>query len=1080
MASLLEALSPGHQLLADADTLYDEGLLDSAATVYEAAITQLAEEEAWEGYVIAHNHYARLCIKKRKLDKARSLLATSEETATRYLPAGHIEGIFCLRHQAELTYKSGDYEAAYPIYAQVLERFLASTDPLDKQIAVCHYDLGKSKRRIGDKEGAMAHYKQAINIYRQLGDGVEPEIAACVGSLGILYAQSSELDSSFKYFKQALDTRLAYLGPQHPSVATSYNNLGISYKNKGDCETAQKYFTQAKEIWELKGDRYLVDLGILHSNIGICYKRQGDFGVALGYYQKALDLVIQAQGPDHPNLEKIYGNLGICYRWQNEKQKAIEAINKGLAIALKKMGPDNLRVASAYSTLGTIYAEIGQDEKAIDYLQKELAIREAIFGPDHPQVGISYGRIADAYRMAEDYKRSLPYYRKMMALCAEKLGPRDLDVISTWCLMSVTYYRMGEADSTIFCGQKAINNIKGTPTTPSQNRLVDLPFTEFPDELLTALQSIARGYWLRYQQAQQPKDLEQAYDHIQLAVNLIDSIRLSYRATSSKLLLAQKSRPIYEEAIAIALQSHEATGNDNYLHQAFEIAERSKAAVLRESLQEAGAWETAGIPAEMREKERTLQLDLAFYEKEIYEEELRGAQTDSVKLFSYQAKLFDLKQAYRTLKQQLESDFPTYYRLKYALHTADIPSLQAALPDQQHVVVTYFWGNEYRYAFALTKDKLTYHPLSSDTSLTSLISQFTQQMTSSRQVREQGYAPQAYQQFVAQSRSLYEQLLAPVLPPTYAHLTLIPDGILGYLPFELLLTKSPASTEQVNYAGLPYLIRAARIRYVYAATLLAEPLVEKQRGSKLFAGFAPAYDDSKLMAVARDVVQMTPGQRAQFSPLVNNQPEVDAIASMTGGDRFLGELADEVSFKEKGPNYKVLHLAMHAFTNDQDPMFSGLVFSSPKADSVEDGFLHAYELYKMKLKAELAVLSACNTGQGKLAQGEGIMSLARAFRHAGCPSIVMSQWQADDAATADLMKRFYQGLKAGLSKDQALQAAKLAYLEESRDVHPHYWAAFVLVGDDAPVRFSGGWSWWWGLVIILGIVGMFWGMRMIK
>jgi len=127
---------------------------------------------------------------------------------------------------------------------------------------------------------------------------------------------------------------------------------------------------------------------------------------------------------------------------------------------------------------------------------------------------------------------------------------------------------------------------------------------------------------------------------------------------------------------------------------------------------------------------------------------------------------------------------------------------------------------------------------------------------------------------------------------------------------------------------------------------------------------------------------------------------------------------------------------------------------------LEDGLLHAYEIYPRNLRADLAVLSACETGLGKWRKGEGMMSLARAFKYAGCPNIVMSLWQADDQTSADVMASFFSYLKQGLPKDQALRKAKLDFLDKgSGKQFPHYWAPFVLIGDDTPVELSSfGWS----------------------
>jgi CHAT domain-containing protein len=144
-----------------------------------------------------------------------------------------------------------------------------------------------------------------------------------------------------------------------------------------------------------------------------------------------------------------------------------------------------------------------------------------------------------------------------------------------------------------------------------------------------------------------------------------------------------------------------------------------------------------------------------------------------------------------------------------------------------------------------------------------------------------------------------------------------------------------------------------------------------------------------------------------------------------------------------------------------------LIFSPTDTQTQEDGFLHAYELYDTRLNAELAVLSACNTGSGRVVKGEGVLSLSRAFKYAGCPNIAMSLWKADDNATHEIMIHFFKGLRTGMGKTEALRDAQLAYLAEHTgpQAHPYYWATFVMIGDDSPLSGlnSAGLPWWgWG------------------
>ncbi len=203
--------------------------------------------------------------------------------------------------------------------------------------------------------------------------------------------------------------------------------------------------------------------------------------------------------------------------------------------------------------------------------------------------------------------------------------------------------------------------------------------------------------------------------------------------------------------------------------------------------------------------------------------------------------------------------------------------------------------------------------------------------------------------------------------------------------------------------------------------------------------------------------------RGSLTNLQWAEKEVRGISEIIAGNTYYHEKATEKIFKKKAPKAGIIHLATHAIINDENPMFSKLVLAKDK-NSDEDGFLNTFELYNMKLTADLVVLSACNTGCGKLIRGEGIMSLARGFMYAGCPSIVMSLWPVDDQSTSLLMKLFYRGLDSGLSKDKALRLAKQEYLKSADAVksNPFYWAGFVPIGNTKPIHLhhkATPWAW---------------------
>jgi CHAT domain-containing protein len=210
----------------------------------------------------------------------------------------------------------------------------------------------------------------------------------------------------------------------------------------------------------------------------------------------------------------------------------------------------------------------------------------------------------------------------------------------------------------------------------------------------------------------------------------------------------------------------------------------------------------------------------------------------------------------------------------------------------------------------------------------------------------------------------------------------------------------------------------------------------------------------------------------KLSPIKGTKQEINAISSLFDTKKLFDEKATEAYFKKHAGEYNILHLAMHTIIDNQNPLYSKLVFTSPPPGSTEDGYLNTYELFGLHLPGQLAVLSACNTGSGKLEKGEGIISLARGFFYAGIPSVVMTLWEIEDHSSADLMARFYENLKLGLPNDIALQRAKISYLASAGKLqsHPYFWAGYVSIGNTDPVYYTSTRSPWLIVFMIGGII----------
>jgi len=334
-------------------------------------------------------------------------------------------------------------------------------------------------------------------------------------------------------------------------------------------------------------------------------------------------------------------------------------------------------------------------------------------------------------------------------------------------------------------------------------------------------------------------------------------------------------------------------------------------------------------------------------------------------------------------------------------------------------------------------------------------------------------APIAKIKYANIATQLFDVLIDPIAEYIYGKdLVIIPGGVLGYLPFETLLT-GDVSIENTSFQSYPYLLNYHAISYNYSATHWQKLLKTKEKLAEgMFLGFAPNFSGNDTVAI----------RSHELGSLKFNRREVEQILDILKGRGFFNEEATVENFLEFCTKYRILHLATHGIANDQTGDYSFLAFFQSQNDSINNDILYVKDLYNLELMADMVVLSACETAIGEFQRGEGIVSLARGFFYAGAESIITTLWRLDDKSSLDLMPAFYRNLEAGMTKDKALQMAKLSFLQTNTDfrAHPLYWAAFVPVGNMEVLDFPEpaptiNWILW--IFGILMVISLWWLAR---
>ena len=999
--------------------------------------------------------------------------------------------------------REGEFEPALAHYHRGLALAKAAGDPAG--IFSGYFCLGRGYLGVPDYPLTLAYLDSARSWQEQHVDQPFVQLPQLYYYLGYYYDEMGDYAQAAGYNQVAIAHYHQATPLDSTGLAGAINALGVNQLNMGRNDSARYYLEQALALRRQIGNP--VRMGETMLNLGNTWQDQGLWEQARSYYQEALTRFVEAFGPEHYYVAVAYENMGMTYYEEGQYDQALVYLDQSRHLLWRFFGRDSPRLINLYLNLGALHTQMGHPTEARQYLLEAETLVKRHLDPAHPMLSNLYNNLALVisdqadWPLAEHYftegrriwhqqfdepnmilvelyggqaqglwqlgrfAESLAYYRQALATSDAMQASYFHLAPTLYREMADVYLKLGRGDSAYYFARRAIGSQVALPAGVQLPPLPPLREVQQLNELIYGLAEYAQvlTHWAP---GGQP-DSSAALAHLQLAADLVDSLRLvgdgRFQAQ-----LARSSQPIYALGIRLAWARWTQTGDPAYREAGFRFAEKNKAASLYTALAQSRARAFAGVPDALLAYERSLGQRIGHLRGQIQQAREEGPEADTLDLAHWNQTLLQLFRTKDSLVQHLAQAYPAYYQLRYDTGVPTLAHLQKQLLPGQ-TLLTYFWADSQAWAWTLTRTEVQWQEISFASGLTDSLDAWVTAFAADLDPAT------AWPAFVRQGHYLYQQLLGPVLPPDgdRDHLVIIPDGPLGQLPFALLLTAPADDGQQGRYGALPYVLQEQAVSYVYSARLWqGQPPRQAGRG---YGGFAPVYGpDIDTQASLRSLEDGT----ASFGPLRYNQPEVQAVAQLLGGDAFTDAAATEGTFKDRASQYALLHLAMHAYTHPSSPDYSGMIFTLPAmADSAvplpglellgEDGVLHAYEIYGLHLPAHLAVLSACNTGIGQQVEGEGVMSLARAFAYAGCRSLMPTLWPVDDAATRELMEPFFAAIQAGVRPSQALRQSQLAYAQRFPQAHPRYWGAFVVVGEDAPLREPGR---PWLLILLGGLV----------
>jgi CHAT domain-containing protein len=856
------------------------------------------------------------------------------------------------------------------------------------------------------------HAFDTLSKYKTLMDKSgfnDPDILSqFYNGLGFVSRDLMRFNDSEKYLTAGV--KIAEQHKLSETLSKLYTNLGSLYIIKGDYTKAEQLYFKMLDAPK-NGEE---DLLAIYKDFGDLYSRflmQPE--KAHPYIDKATVLTLQLYGEGSQNHVDMVMSKAAAFFYAKEYKAAIT--NWELAQKMAQKNNDVRIVSFAINNIGRAYQFLGDLPKAVEFTKQSIAIKEKILGKQHASTLLSYNNLARLYTFSDKLDESNKLLNESIKIHRELFGDNHPEMARAYSFLGYNYSvskKYAEGITKLQEGYATASRVIAAP----KNKLAPpqaIPFNPIDYSSLAFIHA-----QLLYDSIKTTSFNEELASFALVCLRNSDEALMNIKLGMLPGDAVNQSGTYletYKSAAKILHDFYNITGDQKYFNEYLYYADKQKGFNLLVATKEQERPEGL-LPVEVAEKENNFRQQLANQMTKIK----AGAPTDS---------LFAIQVQYNVLLDEINKKYPEYNSWKFGTNPLTLAQLQPILGKR--VVLDYVMIDSLVFITLVTADQKNIFKVKvTQEQVNQTINEFRMAVVNQQLAEADKLGHQLYTWLIKPAEEVLQKLQGPL------HVTVIPDGLLGHVPFEALV-KNP-NAKPIDR----YLIKDYIFSIHYNLSLAFKDYSKKIKGDLL--AFAPTYN-SKSTGLIRSGLRELP-----FA-----QKEASTIASLFGGKVIQGESASAQNFKQLAENASAIHVASHIILNEFNPDQSSIVFTTANEDSELDE-LAVYELYAMKLNADLVTLSGCNSGTGKIEQGEGVMSLARAFMYAGCSNIVMSLWQVADESTNELMEYFYANLKNGMAKDEALREAKLKFLENADEIkaNPYFWSGFVYSGNQLPLQVS--------------------------